>query len=51
MFPNSKLLWFVHDTILHLSNISLQQLQIEVSKKINKVGERMTKNRLTLNDS
>ena len=41
---------FVDNTNLHLSNTSLQQLQIEFSRKINNsVGERMTKNRLTLN--
>ena len=42
---------FADDTNLHQSNTSFQQLQIEVSKEINKVDEGMTKNRLTLNYS
>ena len=42
---------FADDTNLHLSNTSLQQLQIEVSREINKVDKWMTKNRLTLNYS
>ena len=42
---------FADDTNLHLSNTSLQQLQIEVSREINKVDKWITKNRLTLNYS
>ena len=39
---------FADDTDL-LSNTSLQQLQIEVSREINKIDEWMAKNRLTPN--
>ena len=42
---------FADDTNLNLSKICRQQLQIEISREIDKVDEWMTKNRLTLNYS
>ena len=42
---------FADDTNLHLSNTSLQQLQIDVSREINKTDDGSQKNRLTLNYS